>query len=137
MSLKLDHCVLEDVPELAKAYMATFERMPRYQVTYGKVPPNTMLKIWEADFRKTLESQCQPRPTQEVHCQKVTDSSNGEIMAYAIWQYLPQGYRPEDDSQVQAKLVPDANETLQDDFCLMTGQIRSEHPGRLEAHWRK
>lgn len=137
MSLKLSHCVPEDAPELAKAYVATYQPIsPRYQTTYRNSPQETMLKIWEADFLKTIESQNQPSPTQQVHCLKVTDSSNGEIMAYAIWKYLPQGYKPEDDGQVVIKEIPDgANERLLRDFCKITGEIRSEHPGRREEHW--
>ena len=138
MSLKLSHCVPEDAPELAEAYIATYKPVSaRYQATYGKVPRDTMLKIWEEDIRKGLECESQPSPTQEAHYLKVTDPSSGEIMAYAIWKYLPQGYRTEDDPQVQAESVPGANETLMREFCRMIREIRNEHPGRREAHWRR
>ena len=29
------------------------------------------------------------------------------------------------------------NEELMTEFCRLSGQLRSEHAGRHEAHWRK
>ena len=138
MSLNVNHCVLEDTRGLAEAYLATYGPLSRFHATYYRVPEETLLKGFEEDFRKEIESQHQPSATQEVHLLKVNDPSTNEIIAFAIWKYLPHGYRAEEDSDIQVNEQPEGtDELLLRHVYGMTGKLRSEHSGRHEAHWCK
>ncbi len=138
MSLKLSYCKPDDAPQLSEITLAAFEVAPRFIVGHGKVPRDVQLKRDEEGYRKSIASQGDPNAAQQKHCLKVTDPTTGDIMAFAIWCWLPNGYKPEEDSQTQ---VPDAgfpegtNEAMVRDLWRMTGQLRSEHPGRREEHW--
>ena len=138
MSFNVDRCVPEDARELSEALLETYKPGARFQATYHRVPEETLLKVFEEDFRKEIELQDQPNATPEVHYLKVNDPSTNEIIAFAVWKYLPQGYRVEQDSQIEGQGLPEGiNETLHRHMCRMTGKLRSEHPGRHEAHWCK
>ncbi len=138
MSLNINRCVPEDARELAEAYLATYRPSPRFHATYHRVPKETLLKMFEEDFRKAIELQDQPIATQEVYYLKVNDPSTNEIIAFAVWKYLPQGYRAEEDSDIQVKDQPEGtDEPLLRHAYSGTGKLRSEHPGRHEAHWCK
>ena len=137
MPLTVGHCVPEDAGELAAVYLATYGHLSRFHATYHRVPLKNLLKTFDDDIRKGIEMQNHPTPTQEVHYLKVTDPETHAIIAFAIWKYLPCGYRVDEDGQAQVKAVLDdgTNEQLLHDFCRMTGDLRSAHPGRHEAHW--
>lgn len=94
--------------------------------------------MFREKFAKGMESQAHPATAQQNHYLKVTDPATGELMAFAIWQYLPQGYKMEEDPSAKVTEVPEgANEVFLRDFAKMTGKLRGEHEGRKEAHWRK
>lgn len=136
MALILDHCIPSDAPELAEAYISTFERQPRHQVTYGGIPRPRQLTIFTKEFESGIASQNSPTPTKESHWLKVTDTASGEIMAYAIWDRLPHGYKMEEDAFASVKKVPEgANERFMRDFARMTGELRGGHEGRRGPHW--
>ena len=136
--LILSHATTNDAPELAEVYMSAFEHPPLRRTMYKGVPRSAMVKRQEASFAKVIEAQQNPSPTQETHFLKVADPDTYEIMALVIWIYLPQGYDAEEDVQKINSNIPDgANERLWRDFGVKTGELRSEHPGRHEGHWRK
>ncbi len=138
MSLNVNRCVPEDARELAETYLATYRPGSRFHATYHRVPEETLLKVFEKDFRKEIELQDQPNATQEVHLLKVNDPSTNKMIAFAIWKYLPQGYRAEEDSDIQMNEQPEGtDESLLRHVYSMTGKLRSEHSGRHEAHWCK
>ena len=138
MSLNVNHCVPEDARELAETCLATYRSGSRFHATYYRVPEEELLKVSEEKFRKEIELQDQPNATQEVHYLKVNDPSTNQIIAFAIWKYLPQGYRAEEDSDIQISKPPEGtDEALLRHMYSMTGKLRSEHSGRHEAHWCK
>ena len=138
MSLKVNHCVPEDARELAEVYLATFRSSSRFHATYHRIPDETLLEVFEEDFRKEIELLDQPTASQETHLLKVNDPSTNDIIAFAIWKYLPQGYRAEEDSDIQINEQPEGtDEPLLRRVYRMTGELRSEHSGRHEAHWCK
>ena len=74
----------------------------------------------------------------ETHYLKVVDPATNEMIAFAIWLYLPHGYRLEEDPLANGEEVPEgANVKLVRDFGQMTGKLRVEHEGRKGPHWRK
>ena len=138
MSLNVSHCVPEDARGLAEAYLASFRPSPRFHATYHLIPDETLLKKFEEDFKKEIGSQNRPNATQEVHLLKVNDPSTSEIIAFAIWKYLPHGYRAEEDSDIQVNEQPEGTDVpLLSRVYGTTGKLRSKHPGRHEAHWCK
>ena len=138
MSLKVNRCISEDARELAEVYLATYRVGGRFHATFYRVPDEILLKGFEADFRKEIELQDQPIANQEAHILKVTDTSTNKIIAFAIWKYLPHGYSAEEDTDIQVKDQPEGtNVPLLCHVYSMTGKLRSEHPGRHEAHWCK
>lgn len=95
-----------------------------------------MLEYLENDFREGMTSPKHYQYPQEKHYLKVTDTATNAIAAYGVWIYLPQGYHAEEDDEVIVHPLPKgSNEDLMREFCRMTGVLRSEHPGRKEAHW--
>lgn len=139
MSLTLSPCVPTDAPELARASLAIWSPIPRNRVTFAHVPPAALLQMYEKDFRDGMTSshQKQYRLPQQKHHLKVTDDATGEIAAYAVWVYLPEGYCAEDDGEavLTGSLPEGTNGELMADFGRMTGTMRGEHAGRREAHW--
>ena len=97
MSLTLSYCLATDAPELGLAYQATWSIIPRNKVCWSKVPESEMIKKYEKYFHDGMTIQKQCRLPQQRHHLKVTDDATGEIAAYAIWIYLPEGYCIEDE----------------------------------------
>ena len=138
MALTVECCVPEDARELAEVYLATYRVGSRFHATFYQVPDETLLKAFEENFRKEIELQDQPIANQGAHILKVTDTSTNKIIAFAIWKYLPHGYSAEEDTDIQVKDQPEGtNVALLRHVYSMTGKLRSEHPGRHEAHWCK
>lgn len=138
MSLKVNHCVPEDARELAEVYLATYGVGGRFHATFYRVPDEILLKGFEEDFRKEIELQNQPIANQEAHILKVTDTNTNKIIAFAIWKYLPHGYNADEDTDIQVREQPEGTDVpLLRHVYSMTGKLRSEHPGRHEAHWCK
>jgi len=138
MSLKLSHCVPSDASAFAKSFLDTYECMPRHKATFGAIPRERQLESLTKSFQTGIVSQDHPTVTQENHYLKVTDPVTSELVAFAIWTYLPQGYKLEEDSFVNVKEVPEgANEALLRDVAGMTGVLRGEHEGRKGPHWCK
>lgn len=138
MSLAVNYCTPDDASELAELSQCAFESAPRFKVMYGKVPRATLVSKSEEGYGKDITSLGQRFAPQQKHCLKVLEPGTGEIMAFAIWAWLPNGYKAEEDSQIQLSdqgLPEGANVALIRDLFEMTGELRSEHPGRSEAHW--
>ena len=138
MPLELSHCVLADAPAFAESFTSTYERQPRHIAFYGGIPRDRQVEIYTKYFRDGIKLQDQPTPTQETHYLKVTDTATGELAAYAIWIFLPQGYKIEEDPYADTSHIPEgANERLIRDFGKWTGEMRGAHKGRQGPHWRK
>lgn len=108
MSLTLAHYTPSDAPELAEAMQAAFERTPRFEVMYKNVPRETLVKRSEEKYRKGIAAaaaQAEADGSNGRHYLKVSDAVTDEITSFAIWEWLPDGYRAEEDEQVVAKGV--------------------------------
>lgn len=138
MSLTLSHCVPSDAQEYASVFLDTYKHSPRHELTFGAIPRERQLEMGTKDFRAGIESQDHPTPSQETHYLKVTDSATNEMVAFAIWLYLPQGYKFEEDSFANPEKVPEgANEKLMRHIGKEVGRMRGEHEGRRREHWGK
>lgn len=136
MSLVVKHCDPSDAPGFAETFISAYERMPRHIVSMGSVSRERQLAMFTAAFRSSIESQEHPTPTQETHCLIVTSSDTNEIVAFAIWIHLPNGYRKDEDSLALVHDVPEgANEKLMREVSRMTTELRGEHEGRKGPHW--
>ncbi|KAK4690242.1 hypothetical protein P7C71_g6499, partial [Lecanoromycetidae sp. Uapishka_2] len=138
MSLTLSYCKPEDAPQISEIAYFAFENNPRFKVMYGKVSQATLLSWGKDLYRNIIASQQDQNASQQRHCLKITDPESGEILAFAIWSWLPNGYKPEEDYQAQVsyKGWPQGiQEALARDYPRRTGQLRSEHPGRSKEHW--
>ena len=77
-----------------------------------------------------------PTEWREVHYLKVVDDVTGEIVAYAIWIFMPRGYSVERDPQAHATDLPDgANVEVAMEFKRLIGVVRGEDEGRRRPHW--
>ena len=129
-------CVPSDAPAFAEVFVSAFETSPRHKVTYGSIPRDQQVSMFTEKFAKGIESQAHPTATQQRHCIKVSDPTSGELMAFAVWEYLPQGYKREEDWGANITMVPEgANERFTKDFAQMTGNVRGRHEGRKGPHW--
>ena len=138
MSFKIDHCVPSDAPAVAEAYISTYERMPRHIATFAGIPRDRQISNFTKKFEAGIESQNHPTATQEKHYLKATDPVTGELVAFATWIYLPQGYKAEEDPDATVTEIPEgANEALVRDLGPLAGNIRGEHEGRKGPHWCK
>ncbi|KAL6718774.1 hypothetical protein ACLMJK_003008 [Lecanora helva] len=138
MALIPTPCTPSDAPACAEAYIAAFSPSPRHKVTYGNIPHSDQIQLFTKKFGKDIELHTLATPTQEKYYLKVVDPTTGELMAFAIWVYLPDGYRAEEDWFANVEEVPvGANERFLRDFAGMTGWVRGEHEGRKrgKAHW--
>ena len=134
-TLSLRPCTPADIPELAALNLACFTG-PRIQVQYKDVTPSDKLAILEEAFHRAFSSPKDSAHPQFVHPLCVVDTSTNEIIAEAIWIYLPKGYVGSEDADAHHPLLrPGINEQLQRDFDDETRKLRSAHPGRKEAHW--
>ena len=138
MSLIPTPCVPSDAPEFVEAFVSAFETAPRHQVTYGGIPRDRQIKMFTEKFAKDIESQAHPTATQQKYYLKVSDPDTGALMAFAIWVYLPHGYKREEDWFVNVTEAPEgANERFMRDFARVTGDVRGRHEGRKGSHWCK
>lgn len=138
MSLVMKQCVPSDAPGFAEAFISAYERRPRHIVSMGSVSRERQLAIFTAAFRDSIESQEHPTPNQETHCLIVTDPDTNEIVAFAIWIHLPNGYRKDEDTLALVHDVPEgANEKLMREVSRMTTELRGDHEGRKGPHWSK
>ena len=68
---------------------------------------------------------------------KVTDTATSEIAAYAVWIFLPNGYKPENDSTANFSPLPEGgNNALWRVVCDSVRQLRTSDAKRMtEGHW--
>ena len=97
MPLTLSHCLPADAPELGHLLLAIWSSSPRGKVAWGNVPDSERIKRYEKNIYDGMTVQKQLKLPQEKHFLKVTDDATGEIAAYAVWIYLPEGYCAEDE----------------------------------------
>lgn len=97
MPLTLSPCLPTDAPELARASAAIWLPTPGNKVAWAKVPESEMIKKYEKSFHDGMTVQNQCKLPQQKHYLKVTDDPTGDIAAYALWLYLPEGYCVEDE----------------------------------------
>ena len=138
MSLTLSPCTHSDAASLAAVVVEAFGPAPRSKVMYRKVPLETQLQVQKQGLVQQISSQNDPNAPWQKHVLKVTDSASGDVMAFAIWCWLPNGYKPEEDSQTQLseKGFPEGvNEAVIKDFWRKTGELRGQHVGRSKEHW--
>ena len=105
MPLTLSHCLPADAPELGRVLLAIWSSSPRGQVAWGNVPDSERIKRYEKNIYEGMTVQKQCKLPQEKHYLKVTDDATGEIAAYAVWIYLPEGYCAEDEYAGLSKLT--------------------------------
>ena len=68
---------------------------------------------------------------------KVTDTATSEIAAYAVWIFLPNGYKPENDHNANFSPLPGGgNDALWRVTCDSIRQLRTSDAKRMtEGHW--
>ena len=135
MTLKLSYCVPTDAPELARLHYAIFHSPPIYQVIYAGADPADVLVKHEKSFASGLQEQAHAtKKDRALHYLKMTDETTGEIAAYILWTFLPNGYHEvETDSQAQANgMLAGTNVEVARAFKKSVGTIRSAHEGRKE-----
>lgn len=97
MPLTLSPCLPTDAPELARVSAAIWLPTPGNKVAWAKVPESVMIKKYEKGLHDGMTVQKQCKLPQQRHYLKVTDDATGDIAAYALWLYLPEGYCVEDE----------------------------------------
>ena len=97
MPLTLSRCLPPDAPELGRVSAAIWLPTPANKVAWAKVPESEMIKKYEKGFHDGMTVQKQCKLPQQKHYLKVTDDATGDIAAYAVWIYLPEGYCVEDE----------------------------------------
>ena len=68
---------------------------------------------------------------------KVTNTATSEIAAYAVWIFLPNGYKPENDPNANFSPLPEGgNNALWRVACDSVRQLRTSDAKRMtEGHW--
>ena len=94
--------------------------------------------MYEQSFFEGITAQENHTFSHERHYIKITDTAANEIISYAIWEELSDGYKPEEDFQAVFHPLPEgANEEMARDFCAMTARFRGEGERSKEGHWCK
>ena len=106
MPLTLSHSLPADAPELGRLSLAIWSSSSRGKVAWGKVPDSARIKQYEKNIYDGMTVRKQCKLPQEKHYLKVTDDATGEIVAHAIWVYLPEGYCAEDEYAVFYRVDP-------------------------------
>lgn len=131
-------CNSADIPTLAAINLVAFDG-PRNKVMYLHVAPSERLKLFENKARRTLSYRDAPNSNphhQIIHYLCVVDPITNQIIANAVWNYLPTGYFPTQDLDVHhGRLPPGTNETLVQDFAILTYRLRSSPPRHEEPQW--
>lgn len=133
MSLTLSHCAPTDAPAFASAFVSTYERMPRHQASYGRIPRSRQLALFTKAFNDSIS--LSPTPPQERHFLKVTDCATNELVAFAIWDWLPDGYKDEDPFAIVGGVPEGADERCIRDFGKLTGEARGSGERGVVGHW--
>lgn len=134
-NLVLRACTMTDIPALAAVKHASFTA-PRTKIMYRDVTTEDKYKLLEESLRREFASPKDSAHPQSVNFLCVFDTTTADIISYATWIYLPNGYLASEDADTQHPwLPPGINAKLVRDFDRMTAELRSAHPGRKEAHW--
>ena len=110
-SLHLSLCIPSDAPDLARAHLAAFMPTPLHTAVMGKCSTELLQQRAETGFRDGImaaaaietipltqnSSHHRDDEKGERYYLKVTDTATSDIAAYAVWIFLPNGYRPEND----------------------------------------
>ena len=150
-SLHLSPCIPSDAPELAKAHLAAFMPTPLHTALVGKCHTELLEEMTEMSFREGIKaatnnemaskeqtsSNYHEDEKEKKYYLKVTDTATSEIAAYAIWIFLPNGYKPENDPNANFSLLPGGgNDALWRVTCDSIRQLRTSDAKRMtEGHW--
>ena len=150
-SLHLSPCISSDASELAQAHIAAFMPTPLHAAVMGKCSIELVQQITETSFREgikaAINNEMAPKEQTSSHCHedekgkkyylKVTDTATSEIAAYAVWIFLPNGYKPENDPNANFSPLPEGcNNTLWRVACDSVRQLRTSDTKRMtEGHW--
>ncbi|KAL8827337.1 MAG: hypothetical protein Q9191_003247 [Dirinaria sp. TL-2023a] len=135
MDLPLSHCIPSDAPELARIHHAVFSS-PIYRVMYEHAKPEAVVEKYEKFFTDGILEQANRTDCREVHYLKITNPGTGEIMAYIVWVFLPNGYYAAEDSQTSVEGFPDgSNIPVLHEFKRVIKVVRGEDKGRKGPHF--
>ena len=150
-SLHLSLCIPSDASELAKAHNAAFMLTPLYAAVMGNCPIELRQQASETSFREGIKAatnngiahkeQTSPNYSEDEKAKKyylkVTNAATSEIAAYAVWIFLPNGYKPENDPNANFSPLPEGcNNALWRVACDSVRQLRTSDAKRMtERHW--
>ena len=140
MSLAVTRCTPSDAAELAEVTLSGFESRPRTLVVFPSMNRTAAISKATEKYRKAIDGSGPPLhcsdPSQSIHYLKVTDPVTGEIMSYAVWHWLPNGYKEEFDEQAKVGGIPEgAVEEALREFAESTGVLRAKDQKRRGEHW--
>ena len=155
-SLRLTSCVPSDAAELARTHLAAFRPSPLHAALWGDCPVELLQQRYETGFcdgiiaataaKKETTMQQQEsshhrddeKEEKEIkYCLKVIDTATNDIAAYAVWVFLPNGYRIENDPGAHYSPLPEgSNDALCRQACEAIGRLgMSDARRREEGHW--